>query len=719
MVDSQHTSADTERRDLDLRRLIAPASIAVIGASADAAGHTGRTLANLVRTGYAGDILPVNPRHDELSGYRCYRSVADLPEHVDTAYVLLRAERVLGVVEELAARGVGTIVVCASGFAELGEEGRRAQQAVRAAARAGGARVLGPNCIGVMNPVDNVIACPTFNITYTFVPGRVAIVSQSGGMGVNIANRAQGRGIGVRTLVSVGNECDIEASEVIDALVDDAETAAIALVLEHVRDAPRFVAAVGRARAAGKPVVALKLGRSDAGRRSALGHTGAMAGEYAVLHDVLRQLGVLEVSGVDELVGVAGLAAVAPRPAGNRLGALSPSGGECSYVADRAVERGLVVPDLSPDTSAALAPLMPLGRPGNPLDPTGAVIGNPDLLATTLRRLIEDPAFDLIDLAVPTWGEYDAEHLLPRFVEAARGATKPVVISAWTARNLTERAEEILRASGVPYFTTADDGVDALAGLYRCWNLDGWTPGPAGPQLARPSWLSGGAAEYDAKRFLASCGLPVPREAFVDTPAAALAAAPEIGWPLVAKLQCTGVVHKSDLGLVRTGINGAEELDRVLADFAGIAERAGLTVEGYLLAEQRHGLELIVGGVHDETFGPVVMVGAGGVLAEHRRDRVFRLCPLDVDQARAALAELDLASVLAGARGRTYAVDALAEVVSGVSRLMVRAPWLREIDLNPVLVDAGGAVVVDAVLALDDRAEAGGAETGGADPSTG
>lgn len=387
----------------DFAGLVNPRSIAIVGASAEVAGHAGRPLANLLRTGYRGEIFPVNPRHRELSGYRCYESVNQLPAQIDVAYLMLRAEMVVQHVEQCAAHGIRTIVVCASGFAELGAAGRRMQEVVRDVARRHGSRVLGPNCIGVMNVADNVIACPTFNITPDLLAGTMSIVSQSGGMGVNIANIAQSKGIGVRVLVSVGNECDLEVADIIDALIDDPATSCVVLVVEQVRDGVRFLAAAERARSAGKPVLALKLGRTSAGQWSALSHTGAMAGDYPVLQGVFRHLGIVEADSVDDLVTIANLLVTSPPAVGNRLAVLSPSGGECAYMADRASEAGLDLPDLSEETKAALGPLMPLGRPGNPLDPTGAVIGNSDLLRAALARLGADPAFDMIAFAIPTW----------------------------------------------------------------------------------------------------------------------------------------------------------------------------------------------------------------------------------------------------------------------------------------------------------------------------
>jgi acyl-CoA synthetase (NDP forming) len=681
----------------DFAGLINPRSIAIVGASAEVHGHAGRTLANLVRTGYRGEIFPVNPRHRDLSGYRCYESVDQLPAQIDVAYLMLRAETAVRQVEQCAAHGIRTVVVCASGFAELGTEGRRIQETVRDVARRYGSRVLGPNCIGVMNVADNVIACPTFNITSDLLPGPMSIVSQSGGMGVNIANIAQSKGIGVRVLVSVGNECDLELADMMDALIEDPATSSVVLVVEQVRGGARFIAAAARARSAGKPVLALKLGRTSAGQRSALSHTGALAGDYPVLQGVFRQLGIVEADSVDDLVTTANLLVTAPPVAGNRLAVLSPSGGECTYLADRASEAGLDLPDLSQQTKDLLEPLMPLGLPGNPLDPTGAVIGNGDLLRAALAALDADPAFDMIAFAIPTWADFEAQRLLPLFIEAAQASRKAAVISAWTAGPMTAKAEHMLGESGTLHFSSADGAVRALAALHQYWSAPRNSPGVAPSPGAEPGRLTG-TSEFQVKQFLAGQGIAVAQETLSATRAEAAAVARTMSWPLVAKLPCAGVVHKTELGLVRTGVHDEAQLQTVLTEFDRLAGEHELDTEGYLLAEQYSGLEIIVGGFRHITFGPVVMVGAGGVWAERLADRTFRLCPLGPDEAHRAIGELRISSVLSGGRGQEFDVDALAALVARVSDIMARHAWIAELDLNPVIVGASGAVAVDAVL---------------------
>ncbi|WP_234402053.1 acetate--CoA ligase family protein, partial [Thermobifida halotolerans] len=624
---------------LDLKPLINPDSVAIIGASPNQAGHAGRCLANLERTGFSGRIYPVNPKYDRIGDHPCHPSARDLPEQVDAAYLLVPARAVESALEDCLDRGVRTVTICSAGYAELGEEGAERQRRLVERARERGVRLLGPNCIGVLNPVDSYVGCPTFNITYSHTPGSIALLSQSGGMAAALFNRAQGRSIGIRAMVSLGNEADIRMGELLDAFVADPRTEVIALYVEQLRDAEHFAAAAERARAAGKPIVLLKVGGSEAGRRTVLGHTGAMAGEQAVFSDMMRHLGVVEVATVDELLNTAYALSRLPLPTGPRLGALSPSGGECGYVADRASAHGLRMPLPTPDTLDALTEKLKLALPGNPLDTTGQVIGDGALLSEVMRIFTGDPNLDMVVMGIPTWGPYDSEALLPRIVEAVKACGKPAVISAWTARDLTERAEELLRESGVCWFTGSDDAVAALANLWRHAELARVPAAERPDPVALPRPAADALNEHAAKRLLAEGGVPVAAETLAADADAALRAAREIDGPLVVKLVAAGITHKSELGLVRL-LDTVEEAEVAIAELVRTAEEENLDVEGYLVAERLSGTEIILGAVRDGTFGPVLMVGAGGILAEHFADRVFLPCPAAPEQVRAAVERL-------------------------------------------------------------------------------
>jgi acyl-CoA synthetase (NDP forming) len=685
-------------RDLDLRALLAPTSVAVIGASPDVDRHPGRAVANLLRTGYRGAIHPVNPSYDEVLGLPCVPTVADAGP-VDTAYVLVGAGRVLDVVKQCVETGVRYVVVCTSGFAEEGAAGRDLQRRLGELAQRSETRVIGPNCIGVLSPVDSVVATPTFNIAPDLLPGPVAVVSQSGGIGVNVVNLLTARGVGARALVSVGNECDVDVADVVAAFARDESTSVIALFLEQVRRVEALLDAVRLAREAGKEVVALKVGASDAAARSSLSHTGAMTGAHDVFRAVMAEEGVRVVDSLDLLVDVSSLLSHGVRPTGSRLLVVSPSGGECSYAADRAEAAGLRVPPLTENTADRLRALMRFGSPGNPLDLTGAVIGDPVLLRRLLDEATTGDAVDAVLVALPTWGAHDAARLLPVILEAAGTTRVPTVVSSWSAGAMTRTVEELLTGAAVATFADTDAALRALGFVGAPSVTRRPAPGlrlhPVSPWPESPN-------EADAKRWLANQGIAVPREVVVPSDGDVESAARSLRWPLVAKQLCRGVDHKSDLGLVVVGIDDAPRLRRVLASFAETVRDQGLVAEGVLLAEQATGVEVLVGGVRDPDFGPMVVVGAGGVHAEVLADRVMARCPVTPDEARALLSRLRLWPLLAGHRGTACDVDGLARLVARVSEVLAVSPWLAELDLNPVLVGPhsarGSALAVDALV---------------------
>lgn len=691
-------TTEATRPALDLDAMFAPRGIAVIGASGDEGRHNGRPIANLLRTGYSGGIYPVTAREGDVRGLTSYRSIADVPGPVDLAYILVRADLVERIVGECADAGVRSIVVCSSGFAEEGADGRDAQDRIRERAWRGGARVIGPNCIGLISVPENALSCTTLNVTTAQLAGDVAIVSQSGGMAANIFNRAQGDGVGVRAMVSLGNEADVDMADMIDALAADTATRTILLYIEQLRDIERFSAAARRAFERGTAILALKVGRSDAGVRSAQSHTGAMAGSFEVYRDLMRPLGIQVVDTLDDLVDAARLRQQLPPLTGDRVLVVSPSGGECGYVADLAETAGLAMPDLSPQLRAALSETMRFGTPGNPLDLTGQIIGDGELLGNVFGAIAASDEFDAVIVALPTWGEFDSARLTPTIVDATRGSDVPMIITAWESRGLTEWRDEFLTGSDAVTFSDAGRGVRALMLAARRSSLRVDAARPA----ADPRTLPAAATrdEAGAKAFLAGQGVPVSAERTASDHPEARRAAAELGYPIVLKGVCPGVQHKSDLGLVVTRIDDPVALDAALAAIDIAVARHGLALDAYLVARRYDGIELIAGAVHDPVFGPIMMLGAGGVLAEVLEDRVFLPCPVSAEQVVEAVGRLRVGRILAGHRGRAGDVTALAQLVSTASAVVASHPEISEMDLNPILVGApgDGCVVVDALF---------------------
>jgi len=681
------------RPRLDLASLLAPESIAVIGASADEGRHNGRPIANLERTGYTGRVYPITPREGDVRGYPSFRTIGDVPERVDLAYVLVRADLVEQIVTECAAAGVRNLVVNSSGFAEEGADGRAAQERIRDTAWRAGMRVIGPNCIGLLSVPENVVSVTTLNITIEHTPGDVSIVSQSGGMGTNIFNRAQGAGVGVRAMLSLGNEADVDVADAVDAFADDPLTSTILLYVEQLRDTARFHAAVGRARAAGKLVVCAKAGRTDAGSRSAQSHTGAMAGSYRVFRDRVAGMGVTIAESLDELVDVAKMRQRIGDLDGSRVLVVSPSGGECGYVSDLAEEAGLAMPEISAGLSARLRDVMRFGAPSNPLDLTGQIIGDNELLGRVFEAISASHEYDVVIVALPTWGPFDSKRLMPAILEAAAKSAVPMIVTAWASHGLTEWRDELLRQQTFATFDDADRAVDALAALAGSASAELHRA----PESAAVAWDPLAARdEAAAKRWLARNGIAVSREIVIDD---GNANAWTDGFPVVVKGVAPGVAHKSELGLVKVGVRDEGELDGAIAEVSASAGQNGVALHGHLVARQYVGVELIVGVVDDESFGKTLMIGAGGVLAELLDDAAFVACPATPVEIEHALGRLRIHRLLAGFRGAEADVPALIDLLVRVSEIAAGCDELSELDLNPVIVGAPGegAIVVDAL----------------------
>lgn len=696
-----------EQTAIDPRTIFAPRSVAIIGASANPAGHAGRALSNLLRTGYRGRIHPVNPKYTELDGLPCYPDVGAIPEPPEAAYVLLPAPKAVEAVRAAGEADVKLAIVCSSGFSELGGSGESLEDELRTISRETGIRVLGPNCIGVVSPSGGFVGAPTFNITYEQFGGPIAILSHSGGLGVTVFNRAQAAGAGVHSLVSLGNEADLTMADVLGALARDDQVDVVGLVVEQIRDPEEFLRSARAATAAGKTLVALKTGRSAAGAAAVASHTGAMAGDARIFSTVMREAGILEAASIDELTDTLHLLSVLGRDGtGRRLAVVSPSGGETVYVADQAARRGLQLPELPPGLVDRIQEWMPLGNPANPLDLTGQIIGDADLLTKVLRALGDHDEIDVLMVCLATWGAYDADAILTKVLDAARNVSVPVVFSAWDAGGMTARVVDILRSSGLAWFPSPDRALDALA-------LVSERPAPVPLPAARavralpePDSTAPTLSEVDSLALLAEAGLPTVDLEVVATADEAVEVARRWDGEVVLKLHAPEVVHKSDLGLVEVDLPDLSAVRSAALRLLERAEQHGLRHEGVVVARREKGLEVIVGAVRDPDFGPFVLVGAGGILTEYLSDSVMVSAPARPQSVRQALEELSLWRVLQGVRGRANDVDALVDLVVTFSEIFAASPWVSEADLNPVIVrpsGVGGAVAVDAAIVRSSR----------------
>lgn len=700
-----------------LDSLLNPASVAIIGASPNPHVIRGQLLLLLRKNGFAGRIVPVNPSHAEIDGIPCFPTIA-AGGGADVALVAIPAAAVLPALEECAAAGVKHAVIISSGFAEDDAAPPDLQDRVAGLARRTGMRVLGPNAEGFHNEVARVSA--TFSPAVdrdaddnpTAVHARIGIVAQSGGMGFALYNRGRALGLSFSTVVSTGNEADLTAADLLAHMVGDPDTACILVFLEAIRDVAAFAAAARQAAAAGKPIVAIKVGRSAAGQIAAASHTASMAGWDAGYDAFFRHHGIVVASELDEALTIAAALVSNPRAKGGRVAVLTISGGAGAWSADMLDAEGLTLPELGAATQAEIRSFIPsYGTARNPIDLTaGGAQGGGTLRAIEL--LTRDPAIDQIicvtTLANPARVTLDGPALRALLAERR----KPVLFYSYTLPSPLGR-QTLAEAGAVICPSMATLACAARA-------LQHPAPPPAlPPPLALPeamrTRLSGPAGtlpEHEAKALLAACGVAMAPARMVTQRAGLAAAAAALDFPLAVKIQSAAIAHKTEVGGVRLGIADMPALkaayDTVLAN--GARHRPGAAIDGVLLERMAApGVEMIIGAIRDPTFGPIVSVGAGGVMTELFRDVAYALAPLDEAAAITLIGTLRSAKLLQGWRGAPAAdMAALARLVSLVSRIAAAGQaTISELELNPVIVHPagpgssdGGCTVVDALLAV-------------------
>jgi len=693
-----------------LDALMMPRSIAIIGASQDATKIGGRPVDLLRRYGYAGKIYPVNPKAEMVQGLQAYASVGALPEAPDLAIVAVDAERAPEAIEQCADRGVRSVVVFSSGFAELGEQGRAMQDRLLAAARRTGMRLLGPNCLGAVSIPEKAIA--TFSIVLEHsMPkaGSLGIVSQSGNLGSYTMRMASDRGAGISRFMTTGNECDIDIADGIAWLARDPATRVILCCFEACRDAERLIAALTEARDAGKPVIALKVGTSEAGQAAAASHTGAMAGSDAVFDALLARYGAVRVRSIEELIDLGHAASILlpdRLPKGRRLAVVTASGGFGVLLADAAQAVGLSLPELSEATQRAILELVPFASARNPVDATAQMSSRPDMLQKILSAVVADDRTDVIVLPLPF--SLHMPRLRSVYMETlryirAQYPDRPVILCVEGPPDALAE----LHAIGYPTIPSFDGCCAIVASLARLQALASAPKEASQIAVAKATPLAADAFRHElgAKHALAEAGIPVLAERLVSDADAAARAAREIGFPVVLKIASPDLPHKTEVGGVAVGLRSEEEVRqahaRMLTRVADKAPHAA--IDGVIVAPMANGLsELILGGRIDPVFGPVVMVGLGGIFAEIMQDTAVQMAPVSETQAMAMLKSLKAFAVLDGARGRRRTdLKAAAQAIAALSRFAVaHADTVSEIDINPLLLkaDGEGAVALDALL---------------------
>ena len=704
------------RPRVDVERILHPRSVAVFGASDSTDKFGGRIMHFLVRHGFAGDILPINPRRDDVLGRRAYPAIAAAPSPPDVAILAVPGGSLVATVREAAAAGVGCCVIISTGFAEAGDEGAARQAELVRISRESGTRIVGPNCMGLIVPHHRLALCSSVVLdTDRLIDGGVALVSQSGALMVSIFDRAAADGIGFRYGVSLGNQVDLEICDFLDHMVAEPETQALCVYVEGLLDGARFRRSLAAARQAGKPVLVVKTGRTQAGVKSARSHTASLAGAWEVFEAVCREEGAVLAHDPDDMVRAAHFLIRHRAPRRGGVAILSSSGGGCGIASDRVSELGVPLATLTLDSRAQLGELLLPPQADNPVDLGGRKKPEEvEIAGDVARILFEDPgtSYGLVMLtSMPFFANRS------RLVgQAALAADKPVMI-ALTPGAAADAPRRALRELGQFYFDRSEDAFRVLAlvaehDARRAATL---------PPPARPAGLpegrglvlpEGALTEGEVKRLLAGHGVQVAAERLAPTPEAAGAAAAALGFPVALKAVSRRIVHKSDVGAVRLGLGSAEAVTAAAREMLERLRGAGLDtgLEGFSVQAMIAGeAEVIVGARRDPHFGPVVMVGLGGLAVELLNDVALASAPVSLERARAMVAGLRGAPLLTGARGRPP-LD-----VAAVADAVVRVSWLAadlggrlvDLEVNPLIVrrHGEGAIAVDGRATLNPKEE--------------
>jgi acetate---CoA ligase (ADP-forming) len=712
-----------------LRGFFAPRSIAMVGAS-DNSGWARFIVVNCGLTGFAGPLTAVHPRAKSAFGLPVVPSLRDLDgEPPDLAFILAPLPAVESVLDDMGAAGVPNAVVLASGYREVGAEGTALEDSMISRAIANDVTVLGPNCLGYLNAHTG--AAPyALTLPPPLTAGGVGIALQSGALAAVVLTFAKAHAIGLSVLTSVGNESMMKTVDVIDYFVEDPATRVICLFLEEIGDPVRFAQAAARADAAGKPIVALKVGSSPAGQQAALAHTGSVAGDDAVVSAALRQMNIIRVTSLEELLTTAAL--LSNRfPRGRRMGVLTASGGACDIIADAASAAGIVIPDFSPQTEAAIAPaLPPFANARNPLDVTGygtlANLGTRvarSAIDVALDAAADDPNLDFIlygGLTLPAVRPPDEamaaamEARLDWFAQRVASSPIPVIPVSSTCVDLAGYAREQLASRGLYLLPGLNGGIAAIGNALRWAENRGraWAAADAAAALdiatraaAAPATVSGPWSEARARDLLTAAGVPVVPGGLARSADEAAYLADQVGLPVALKVCSAQITHKSDIGGVALGLRTEAEVraayEKVRAAGDGVP---GAQIEGVLVTPMRTaGIELLAGVTVDPSLGPVLAVGLGGVWVEVLRDTALRVLPAGPAEVKAMLGELRGLPLLRGARGTVPAdLDALAAVIAAVGETALSlGRSLRALEVNPLLVNGDRIEALDVLIVTE------------------
>ncbi len=704
---------DSKPFGIDLSRFLNPRGVAVVGVSGDASRIGGQALRLLTDFGYQGKIYPVNPKYADIKGLTCYPDLGSVPQPCDVALIALAAHHVPGAIEQAGHAGIPFALVLSSGFSEVGGEGIALQERLVAAARKANVRMVGPNCLGMLNLKDNArIGFGGTSQLTTLKAGPMAMVTQSGGFGFGVVSAAAHYGVGCNYAISTGNEADLTLLDWVAALIELPEVEIVVAFMEGVSDGRRLIEIGERALELGKPILAWKVGNTDVGSQAATSHSARLTAGYELYRTAFKRGGFVEIRDVDDLIDICKAFHTRKLPAGNRVGILTLSGGAGVLLADRCIEHGLELPALTDATREKLGKiLVSFASFNNPVDATAH--GYNDNFASygeAVRLVLADPNIDQVVARVPRgksarpWSE--------NLLKMLQGNDKPLILNWATSPDDNGDVLTWLEQNNIPCILGAGRAVHALAALtdfaakQREFRKHGRRPlqrAIARQALELPSG-AGTLGEHRSKQMLERYGVPVVKEALLQPAAIEALKTFPLAFPVAVKIESPDVPHKTEAGAVRLNIQDLAALKQAARDVTAAVKRhqPDARIEGVLVQEMASGLEVIVGAVNDPYFGPTVTFGLGGIFTELLKDVTHRFAPFDAQAAREMINEVKGAALLNGYRGRpALDVSALADVLARVSLLAFdHADRIAEIDVNPLFVMEQGVVAADALFVL-------------------
>lgn len=682
-------------------------SVAVVGASSDSGKISGLPIKYLQQHDYGGQIYPVNPNHEEVGGLQCYPNVRDVPETPDFAMVILPSDLVLKAVEDCLNAGVKNVLIVSSGFSETGtDDGIQAEKRLATLAETHDSVIIGPNSQGIINFPERMTASFTPALERDeLLAGDVSFVTQSGAFGGALTTLLQNEGVGLNKWIATGNEASTGALDVISQIGIDGDTNIVAGYIEGFKDGRTLLELKRSEEGIDLPIVLLKVGRSEKGRSAAASHTGKIASPAQVYESLFKEMGVIGVEDIDMFTGVVHALSTMDELPGKRIGVVTTSGGAGVHIADIAADVGLELPELECDTAERIKEHIPeYGTTLNPVDITGQVVNNPAAFSECLDIILEDENIDTVVLQITNASGELAAEFAERVTDIAARSNTPLVLS-WTGGIDKEEAIRRYENAGIPVFENPARCVEVVAAITQFAasrsRLKDSINLPARPKLIPPKGGYNDAppsvlTEADGKRLLSNYGIKTPKEIVVNSASEAVTAADDIGYPVVLKLLSEELQHKHRAGGVKLNIQDVLAVREAYEEFSSIAAELDIEIEGVAVQEHvQEGTELSTGIINDADFGPLVMLGRGGVEIEAIEDRTFRSIPTSRPQAKSMFEELESVREDDLSPGQ---IEGVISAVTGLSELYMENQWISEADVNPLILTQNDAVAVDALF---------------------